>query len=79
MIRECYSQLELMLRLYFGQILTVKKEMHFEFELSFSTSNILEVLARYEEQHNKKRHSLMSVKRDATPKQLRLSVRDRLN
>lgn len=38
-----------MLRLYFGQILSVKKEMQFEFEMNHSTERILEVLKRYEE------------------------------
>ena len=49
MIREYYSQLEHMLRLYFGQILTVKKQMQFEFENIFQTSTVLEVLQRFED------------------------------
>lgn len=39
-----------MLVLYFGQILKVKNVMKYEFELTFGTSGVLEVLRRYENQ-----------------------------
>ena len=57
-----------MLRLYFGQILSVKKEMQFEFELMFSRTDIMGVLIRYEEILKKKRSF---VKRDIYQRQFK--------
>jgi len=49
MIREFYSQLGHLMMHYYGQILRVKRELQFEFELGIAVSNIDEVLRKYEE------------------------------